>query len=219
MGQFYAPGKVIAHYDNRRAYRIRLDDTQQEVWAREDSDQFVRAATPTCRADALVTTSQMNPQVSTNEVASLNNQLGLTPLADIRIVRAAHSVTTSQMNPQISTNEVASLNNQLGLTPLADITRECSFLERYGDYCQGYFYGRTFLINGCCPVHECIVVKSYRNLNLNDPDVAISEHVVEINPVFVKAANDYLRGFCQLSLNWHGFVRYPNGAVFLGQFR
>ena len=48
MGQFYAPGKVIAHYDNGRAYRIQLDDTQQEVWAREDSDQFVRAAAPVC---------------------------------------------------------------------------------------------------------------------------------------------------------------------------
>ena len=144
---------------------------------------------------------------------------------DARTVRfredsSIHLNDTQQncLNPQVSTNEVASLNNQLGLTPLADIRRECSFLERYGDYCQGYFYGRTFLINGCCPVHECIVVKSYRNLNLNDPNVAISEHVVEINPVFVKAANDYLRGFCQLSLNWHGFVRYPNGAVFWGNF-
>ena len=49
MGRFYAAGTVIAHYDNGRAYRIRLDETQQEVWASDDSDQFVRAAAPVYR--------------------------------------------------------------------------------------------------------------------------------------------------------------------------
>ena len=65
-------------------------------------------------------------------------------------------------------------------------------------------------------------MESYRNFNCNDPDVAdtehITTHVLDLNPLFMKAANDHLRGFYSLSLNWHGFIRYPNGAVYWGNF-
>ena len=114
---------------------VQLNDTQQEVWAREDSDQFVLAATPTCHAADPVTTSQMNPRVSTDEVAPLNNQLGLTTLAgsqndtggvDAKVVRFRFRAEDGDLNEtdgldasvrcmsqQISTASVAAFNNQL----------------------------------------------------------------------------------------------------------
>jgi len=43
VDQGYAPATIIGHWDDCRAYRIRLEDGD-EVWAPLDDDRFVKAA-------------------------------------------------------------------------------------------------------------------------------------------------------------------------------
>ena len=88
------------------------------------------------KSESLPTTSEMNQQVATKEVASLDNQLGLTPFA---YAAALDTEKKHQQDAAKETDEVVMEE----CAPSKDAGESCC-----GDPFQGHFYGDTYEIKG-----------------------------------------------------------------------